>query len=153
MTPRETRDAAHWEAEREGLRRLWAAFGVHQKREQARREAAPRPSDEAIRRMRVAESAKDLDPFTSVFLGTAVPMWIDQMRAWPAERRERKAHELAEVVAFEQGVAALCDPEARGTAHRGEKAKAFNAIAQGLACLAFCPGGIVFAGHHWEAHT
>jgi hypothetical protein len=110
-----------------------------------------RTSDEEILRMRIAESEQDVDPVTKAFLGLTVPMWIELMRPWRPERREQKAHELGELIAYEQGVAALCDPEARGTARKGELGKAFNAIAQGLACLAFCPGGIVFAGHHWEA--
>lgn len=109
-------------------------------------------SDEELLRMRVAESEHDVDPVTKAFLGVTVPMWIDLMRRWHPERRQHKAHDLVEVIAYEQGVAALCDPEARGTARKGEIAKAFNAVAQGLACLAFCPGGIVFAGHHWEAN-
>lgn len=110
-------------------------------------------SDEELLRMRIEESRKDLDPVTTAFLGVSVPMWIALMRPWHPERRATKAHELVEIIAYEQGVAALCDPEARGTARRGELGKAFNAIAQGLACLAFCPGGIVFAGNHWEERS
>jgi hypothetical protein len=108
-------------------------------------------SDDEILRMRVAESEQDVDPVTKAFLGLTVPMWIELMRPWHAERRVHKGHELAELIAYEQAIAAMCDPEARGTVKRGELGKAFNAIAQGLACLAYCPGGIVFAGHHWEA--
>lgn len=108
-------------------------------------------TDEEILRMRIDESAGDLDPITKACLGMAVPMWIDRMQYWRPAYREETAHKLAEVVAYEQSVAALCDTEARGTARKGDLGKAFNAIAQGLACLAFCPGGVVFAGSHWEA--
>lgn len=108
-------------------------------------------TDADLLRMRIEESRGDLDPVTSAFLGLAVPMWIDQMRAWHPDRRAYKGRELVEVIAYEQAVAAMADPEARGTAKKGEKGRAFNAIAQGLACLAYCPGGVVFAGHHWEA--
>lgn len=31
-------------------------------------------------------------------------------------------------------------------------ASAFNALAEGLAILALCPGGVRFAGRHWEAN-
>lgn len=122
-------------------------------RQRAEREAKwARTSDEEILRMRIEESRKDLDPTTKAFLGLTVPMWIEVMRPWHPDRRVHKGRELVEVIAYEQGIAAMCDPEARGTARKGELGKAFNAIAQGLACLAFCPGGIVFAGHHWEAN-
>lgn len=122
-------------------------------RQRAEREAKwAATSDEEILRMRIEESRKDLDDVTTAFLGLTVPMWIEMMRPWHADRRVHKGRELVEVIAYEQAVAAMCDPEARGTAKRGEKGRAFNAVAQGLACLAFCPGGIVFAGHHWEVH-
>ena len=32
-----------------------------------------------------------------------------------------------------------------------ETAAAFNALAEGLACLAFSPGGVTFYGLHFEA--
>lgn len=120
-------------------------------RERAAREAkwaAMAPED--LLALRIEQSHGDLDAVTSTFLGLSVPMWIDQMRHWRPERRLIKARELANVIAFEQGAAALCDPEARGTSKRGELGKVFNALAQGLALLAFCPGGVVFAGHHFE---
>lgn len=123
---------------------------ARQRAERAAKWAAT--SDDEVLRMRIAESEKDVDPVTKAFLGLTVPMWIEMMRGWHPDRRVSKGHELVEIIAYEQGIAALCDPEARGTAKRGERGKAFNAVAQGLACLAYCPGGIVFAGHHWEAY-
>ena len=123
-------------------------------RQRAEREAKwAATSDEEILRMRIEGSKRDLDAVTTAFLGLTVPMWIELMRPWQAERRARKAQELVEIIAYEQAIAAICEVEARGTARKGEIARGFNAIAQGLACLAFCPGGIVFAGHHWEAHA
>jgi hypothetical protein len=35
---------------------------------------------------------------------------------------------------------------------KGDTAKAFNALADGLAMLAFCPGGVKFMGQKWEAN-
>ena len=67
--------------------------------------------------------------------------------------RQQVAALCQEVISHHQGIAAICDTEARGTARKGDLALCFNAMAQGLALLAFCPGGIVFAGHHWEAQT
>lgn len=110
-------------------------------------------SDEDILRMRIEASEQDVDAVTKGFLGLTVPMWIELMRPWRPERRVQKGHELVEIIAYEQAIAAICEPEARGTARKGEVARGFNAIAQGLAVLAYCPGGIVFAGHHWEATT
>ena len=33
---------------------------------------------------------------------------------------------------------------------RGRSAEAFNRLAEGIACLAFCPGGVTAFGTHWE---
>ncbi len=38
-------------------------------------------------------------------------------------------------------------------AKRGQTAAVFNAVAFALAVLAFQPGGVTFAGHHFEAHS
>jgi hypothetical protein len=110
-------------------------------------------TDEQLLRMRIEASAKDTDATTMMCLGLAVPMWIDRMRYWRPAHREQVAHELGERVAYDQSIAAVVDPDARGTVKKGEIGSAFNAIAQGLACLAFCPGGVVFAGYHWEVEA
>lgn len=36
---------------------------------------------------------------------------------------------------------------------KGASAAAFNALAEGLACLSFCPGGARFLVLDWEART
>lgn len=135
--------------------RIAARIAARYERERAEREAKwAAMTDEDILRLRLEESRGDIDPLTRAFIGATVPMWIDQMRPWRPERRLLKARELADVIAFEQCSAALCDPEARGTGKKaGGLAKAFNAIAQGLALIAFCPGGVVFGGHHFEARS
>jgi len=43
-------------------------------------------------------------------------------------------------------ILAAFDDEAK----RGESAAAFNALAKGLACAAFQPGGVKFLGDRWE---
>ncbi len=121
-------------------------------RERAEREAKWAAMSAAdILRLRIEESRGEVDFVTGAFLGISVPLWIEEMRAWSADRREHKAHELGKVIAYGAGAAALADPDRRATSKRGELGNAFNALAQGLACLAYCPGGIVFAGHHWQA--
>lgn len=110
-------------------------------------------TEEQLLQMRLEESQGDIDPMTRSMLGFAVPMWIDKMRFWRWEYRQQVAVLCGDVISHHQGIAAICDTAARGTARKGDLALCFNALAQGLALLAFCPGGIVFAGHHWEAHT
>ncbi len=110
-------------------------------------------TDAQLLQMRIEESSKDLDTITSACLAVAVPMWIERMRHWLPREIEQRAHALVEITASDQGVAAMVDDEARTTAKKrnpGSLGKAFNAIAEGLACLAHCPGGVVFAGSHWE---
>jgi hypothetical protein len=139
--------------ETERLREFWAAFGRHEAKQRAKRDAAPPLSDSTLLRMRIEESSKQMDPITSACLGVAVPMWIERMRHWLPREIEQRAHALVEITAHDQAVAAMVDDAARASTKRhqpGQLGKAFNAIAEGLACLAHCPGGIVFAGHHWE---
>ncbi len=137
-------------AETERMRDFWAAFGRHDAKKRAERAVAPPLSDSTLLRMRIDESRAACDPMLALFLGTAVPLWIDQMKNWAPSVIQQTAHDLVDIVTSSQGIAAMVDPDARGTERKGELAKAFNAVAQGLACLAFCPGGIVFGGHHWE---
>jgi len=109
-------------------------------------------TEEDLLRMRIEESQGDTGPLTRVFLSTAVPLWIDRVRYWRPAYREQKAHELGEEIAASQALVADDNPEGRvGKAERGEVAAGFNLLAQGLALLAYCPGGVVFAGHHFEA--
>lgn len=105
----------------------------------------------------IEESRGTLDPLLSVCLSLAVPLWIDRVRSWTPEERQAKAHAAGHMVAYGAGAAAV----ATAGKERGKKGKkkrpnqgaadVFNAMACGLALLAFCPGGITFAGQHWEA--
>lgn len=134
--------------------RIAARIATRRAKERATRDAKwAATSDEQLLRMRIEESRGDLDLVTSACLGVAVPMWIDRMRHWLPREREQRAQALVEIIAHHQAIAAICDTEARGTARRGDLAVAFSAIAEGLACLAHCPGGVVFAGNHWEVRT
>lgn len=147
-----TSDVTEDEAVREA--RIVARIKARFVRMRAEREAywASRTAEDLLR-MRIEESVGDTDAITRSLLGFAVPIWIDKMRFWRWEYRQQVAALCQEVISHHQGIAAICDTEARGTARKGDLALCFNAMAQGLALLAFCPGGIVFAGHHWEAQT
>jgi hypothetical protein len=78
-------------------------------------------------------------------LSAAVPLWIEQLRRLPLADILARARELAQVIA-EHGDVILY----RGK-KTGESAKAFNALAEGIACLAFAPGGVRAFGMHFEA--
>jgi hypothetical protein len=108
-------------------------------------------TEEELLGMRIAESEHDAPPLMRLFLSTSVPLWIDRVRYWRPAYREQKAHEIGEEIAASQALVADENVEGRvGKGERGDVADGFNLLAQGLALLAFCPGGVVFAGHHWE---
>lgn len=77
-------------------------------------------------------------------LRLAVPMWIERLAKKPFCVVAGRAHELAEVVAGGSDVLLRASKQ-------GEAARAFNAIAEGLAALSFVPGGVTFLGVHFEA--
>jgi hypothetical protein len=78
-------------------------------------------------------------------LSAAVPLNIAvfQMRPWT--ELEQLAKEAAQVVA-EKGDRILFRSK-----KRGETAAAFNKLAEGIAVLAFAPGGVKVFGLHFEA--
>lgn len=76
-------------------------------------------------------------------LGVAVPIWVMELKKLPWPAIEKIAHESAQVVAEKGDVLQF-------GGKKGEAAKAFNALAKGLAALSFCPGGVTFLGDHYE---
>lgn len=76
-------------------------------------------------------------------LALAVPLWIERARTYPEDTRLARARECGQIVASRGDVIMFRDKK------RGESAKAFNALAEGIACAAFQPGGITFLGQHW----
>lgn len=78
-------------------------------------------------------------------LQLAVPMWIDQMRRYPWEHIQERAKVCSQHIA-EHGDLILFKGK-----KKGESAEAFNRLAEGVACLAFVPGGVKLWGSHWEA--
>jgi hypothetical protein len=77
-------------------------------------------------------------------LEVAVPMRIAELRTLAEGNRLALAREAGQHIA-EHGD----DLMFRGKP--GRSAEAFNQLTTGLAALAFSPGGVSFAGMHWEA--
>jgi hypothetical protein len=90
------------------------------------------------------------DWFLGLFL-TAVPMWAHRHYRTDPDARIQRAHELGdEVISACQGMAAIGDSDARASV-QGDIATSFNAIAEGIAIGAYCPGGTSpFMGLTWE---
>ena len=83
-------------------------------------------------------------PLLKATLACAVPLWIDQIKrcGWSWEMIKRRAQVCGEEVASKGDIIQF---KSKGTA------EAFNRLAEGLACLAFVPGGVTFLGDRWEA--
>lgn len=81
-----------------------------------------------------------------VALQAAVPLWVQEVQSWSTESRLAVARECADVVASKGDVLQF-------GGKRGEAAAAFNALARGLACCAYQPGGVTFLGDHYEAEV
>lgn len=78
-------------------------------------------------------------------LSAAVPLYIEEMKAWPWERVREQAEKSAQIVA-EKGDVILFRSK-----KKGETAAAFNALARGVAALSFAVGGVTLFGLHFEA--
>lgn len=76
-------------------------------------------------------------------VNVAVPLWIDALRSLSWPQRRVLAHECAQIVA-EKGDIILYKSK-----KKGETATAFNALAKGIALLAFAPGGVKCFGSHF----
>lgn len=78
-------------------------------------------------------------------LASAVPIWIEQVRGWSQSYRDERARACQDVITGQGDLILYRSPK------KGETAAAFNRLAEGLAILAFYPGGVHFAGLHWQA--
>ena len=87
-----------------------------------------------------------MDNLLTLTLEVAVPLRIAELRAagGPSEA------DYAEARAFGPVLGAKGDVLQFG-GKKGEAAALFNKTARALAILAFCPGGVKFAGSHWQA--
>lgn len=77
-------------------------------------------------------------------LEAAVPLWVMRLRSETWETLQKRCKECSQIVA-EKGDIILFK-----SAKKGETAAAFNALAEGLAILSFCPGGVKFLDIHFE---
>lgn len=80
-----------------------------------------------------------------VLLELAVPLHIHEIRHWSTQNWIHQAQHCADEVASKGDILQFRSKT------KGETAKAFNSLAQGLAILAYQPGGVTFAGLHWCA--
>jgi hypothetical protein len=108
-----------------------------------------------ILRRQILETREATDPLMAICLSAAVPLWIEKVRAWTPEERQANAHAAGHMIAYGAGAAAVATggkERNKSTRKRPDQgaAEVFNSIACGLAILAYCPGGVTFAGQHWE---
>ena len=89
----------------------------------------------------IADDPRQITLVTS--LEFLVPLWMWEVRNLTDSQREARAHRYAGIVA-ERG-----DVLQFGSSKKGHATEVFNALAEGLACAAYVPGGVTFAGRHW----
>ncbi len=75
-------------------------------------------------------------------LSASVPLWIEELKRRPWAYVSERARACGQVVAEKGDVIQF---KGKGTA------EAFNALAEGLACLSFAPGGVRFMDMHFVA--
>jgi hypothetical protein len=85
-----------------------------------------------------------------------VPLWIGHVRDWTPEQRCARAHEASGVLAFGENCDELRGRHGSGPASFANGSPAgsgaiLNSLAMGIALLALQPGGVDYAGAHWEA--
>lgn len=78
-------------------------------------------------------------------LSAAVPLWIENLKLVPWSAIQDRLPAIGQQVA-EHG-----DHILYRSKKKGKTAAAFNALAEGVAALSFCPGGITLFGLHFEA--
>lgn len=79
-------------------------------------------------------------------LQTAVPLWINELqdKRWDHIQNSRIPYIVDQIASHGDNIL-YCGKT------KGDTAKAFNALAEGIAILSFCPGGVKVFGGHWEA--
>jgi hypothetical protein len=104
---------------------------------------------------RPARGEDDRIPPALRLLEVAVPMWIEQFRPMPWDERMKVRDEclvgLGIATDDPDGLGGVANLVCGSTGKPGQVAKSFNAIARGLALGALQPGGVTFAGMHFEA--
>ena len=77
-------------------------------------------------------------------LSAAVPLWVMQFKTMPLDVLQKIAKESSDMM-LQTREAILFKTKP------GESAKAFNALARGIAVLSFSPGGVRCFGMHFES--
>lgn len=92
-------------------------------------------------------------------LSVSVYLWIDQLAGTTFDQRAARAHRCAQIVGAHGDAIIYLVPtkgpvkvDEHGVRRNVSTAYAFNALAEGVACAAFQPGGIKCFGLHFEAH-
>jgi len=80
----------------------------------------------------------------SVTLATAVPLWIERWKRRPVKEREARLPVCSQYIT--ENADRILFKSMSGQTHEMGVAM----IAEGLALLSFQPGGIDFAGMHWQ---
>lgn len=78
-------------------------------------------------------------------LSVSVPIWIEDLKGKSWDHIQSRA------AVCSQEVASHGDLILYKSKKQGESAAAFNRLAEGIACLAFAPGGVTAFGMHFEA--
>lgn len=128
---------------RASVRRAAALRDVVDRREKSARVAARAPTEP---RSPSGDETADLGHVADLqrtMLAVAVPMWIERLRLLPSFADVQR-------IAHESGLAIAEKGDVLQFGGKGCK-DAFNAVARGLACGAFAPGGVRYLGEHWEA--
>jgi hypothetical protein len=82
-------------------------------------------------------------------LELAVPLWISKLQYKPMDYVLERARECGQMVASHGDIIQFKSP--KSSKETVGTASAFNHLAEGIACLAFAPGGVTVFGLHWEA--
>jgi hypothetical protein len=102
----------------------------------------------------VDDEAQQRDALRAV-LAQAVPLWIEEVRAWTPEQRCARAADASGLIASGEKCDALrgrhgSGPSNFANGYPNGDGVIFNALAMGLALLSCHPGGITYLGTHWE---
>lgn len=74
-----------------------------------------------------------------------VPLWITKVARWSMEERQAAANAAADLISCGADQMRENNPRKRDI----PRGAVTNSIAQGLAMLAYGPGGVDWAGSHW----
>ena len=85
------------------------------------------------------------DVLLKLSIEVAVPLWIDRLKHLSFRYRQQRGAICSQHVAEKGDIILYKSKKA------GESAEAFNRLAEGIAILAFAPGGVTFCGLHFEA--